>query len=253
MDLICRLGSKQMDWLRRELNAASVRGLYTVVFAHGYPADLAVAAEAEAFNGLLQQHRVLVLDMGHTHYNELANDGPTIYAATRSTGQIEEGPAGFSILAVDRDVVSWRFKPLAQRWPLVLITSPADRRLVTRPHRLNGIPSTRAEVRAQAWSGDGIQSAECRIDNEAWHCMHPGGENRCWELACEVPEGDFRLTVRATDTRGKRDEDCIEVATTGSIRTAPHADGSDRNAVGEWLEKQLLATQLGPNRNEKKW
>jgi hypothetical protein len=35
--------------------------------------------------------------MGHTHDNELANDGHIIYAATRSTGQIEEGRPTFRL------------------------------------------------------------------------------------------------------------------------------------------------------------
>ena len=67
--------------------------------------------------------------MGHTHYNELANDGQTIYAATRSIGQVEEGPPGFSVTTIDNGVVSWKFKPIEQ-WPIVMITSPADQRLI---------------------------------------------------------------------------------------------------------------------------
>ena len=62
--------------------------------------------------------------MGHTHYNEIANDGRTIFMATRSTGQIEEGPPGFSFASVDGRGVSWRFKPLENAWPCVLITTP---------------------------------------------------------------------------------------------------------------------------------
>jgi 3',5'-cyclic-AMP phosphodiesterase len=31
------------------------------------------------------------------------------------------------------------------------------------------------------------------------------------------------------------------------------ADGSDRNAIGARLEKGILGTQLGPNRNGRKW
>ena len=46
---------------------------------------------------------VALVDMGHTHYNELANDGRTIFAATRSTGQIEEGPVGYSIATIDAE------------------------------------------------------------------------------------------------------------------------------------------------------
>jgi hypothetical protein len=37
---------------------------------------------------LLHEHHLLLVEMGHTHYNEIANDGRVLYAATRSTGQI---------------------------------------------------------------------------------------------------------------------------------------------------------------------
>jgi hypothetical protein len=33
---------------------------------------------------------------GRTHYTEIARDSATVYSATRSTGEIEEGLAGFS-------------------------------------------------------------------------------------------------------------------------------------------------------------
>src|ERR1700728_3953269 len=63
---------------------------------------------------LFRDSDVLLVEMGHTHYNELANDGRVIYAATRSTGQIEEGPAGFSVTTLDDCVVSWEFKPIGE-------------------------------------------------------------------------------------------------------------------------------------------
>ena len=50
--------------------------------------------------------------MGHTHYNELAHDGRTLYAAARSVGQNEDGSVGYAVAAIDGAVTSWRFKPL---------------------------------------------------------------------------------------------------------------------------------------------
>ena len=49
--------------------------------------------------------------MGHTHYNELSNDGHTLYTATRSTGTDRRGATvGFSVTNLDNGiVVSWRF------------------------------------------------------------------------------------------------------------------------------------------------
>jgi hypothetical protein len=54
-----------------------------------------------------------------------------LITATRSTGQIEEGPVGFSLVSLNGGVVSWRFKPLRTAWPFVMMTSPVDYRLVT--------------------------------------------------------------------------------------------------------------------------
>jgi hypothetical protein len=119
-----RLGAHQLGWLERQLFAAAQDEQRSIVFMHAYPADL---REEEEVRTLFARYQVTAVDMGHTHYNEIANDGRTVYATTRSTGQVEEGPVGFSIAAVDCGVVSWRFKPLDAPWPLVLITSPADR------------------------------------------------------------------------------------------------------------------------------
>lgn len=53
---------------------------------HSYPADL--REDRAALLQLIRDNDIKVVDMGHAHYNELANDGRTIYATTRSTGQI---------------------------------------------------------------------------------------------------------------------------------------------------------------------
>lgn len=58
-------------------------------------------------------------------------DGRTLYSATRSTGQIEEGPVGYSVTNLDGNVVSWRFVELG-RLPIAVITSPSDERLLTK-------------------------------------------------------------------------------------------------------------------------
>jgi Icc protein len=116
---------------------------------HTYPSELGHSA-AEVTR-LMRQHRVLMVDMGHTHYNEIANDGHTIYATTRSTGQIEEGPVGFSLANLDGNVVSWKFKPLGD-WPFVMITAPADAAFITDAKRANQLLRGTIEVRAKAWA-----------------------------------------------------------------------------------------------------
>ena len=146
----------------RQCTAEAKRALS---FTHTYPADLKGDGETEALSRLLAKHEVALVDMGHTHYNELTNDGMTIFAATRSTGQLEEGPVGYSLTTVDRGIASWRFKALDDPFPFVLITSPAD-------HRLARGSSQRVdrefEVRARIFGHVPIARAECRIEGGHW-------------------------------------------------------------------------------------
>ena len=140
-----RLGPDQAAWVARELTDAAAAGQTSVVFMHSYPDDLRGEGEAEALTRLFAHHEVALVDIGHTHYNELANDGRTIFAATRSTGQIEEGPVGYSIATLDDGIASWRFKPLDESFPFVVIKAPADHRLVRDPSQT---VSQQCEVRA---------------------------------------------------------------------------------------------------------
>ena len=107
-----RLGPDQLAWLQRELDASAVDKQSPVVFMHAYPGDLAEGSHELA--DMLARAKVAFVDTGHTHYNELLNDGQVVYAATRSTGQIEEddGQPGFSIVQLDGNVASWRFQRL---------------------------------------------------------------------------------------------------------------------------------------------
>jgi len=240
-----RLGAGQLAWLEGELTGASVRGETVALFMHSYPADL--GADAAPLGRLLDRHPPAIIDMGHTHYNELGNDGRTIYAATRSTGQAEEGPAGFSVSAVDQGAVSWRFKPLDSPWPLVLITAPADRRLAT---RRPGMARPAGTIRARAWHEAGIVRATCRIDDAAPVEMRE--RDGVWSCPWSAPgDGEHRIAVRAETASGAAGEDTILA---GGPPGATHAPaGSDAHAIGAWEDRNILGTQLGPNRNGRKW
>ncbi|WP_342713305.1 metallophosphoesterase [Bradyrhizobium sp. B124] len=238
-----RLGAEQFDWLKDRLAEAQRDGKACVVFMHAYPADL--GEEAERLSQLLDLSCARLVAMGHTHYNEIAHDGRTIYAATRSTGQIEEGPVGFSFAALDGDVVSWRFKPLDSPWPFVMITSPADRRLDLReaeaaPTRL---------IRACAWGAATVTSGAFRVDDGPWSPMSPG-DRGIFTAPILAGRGMFRLEVRVTDENGATDSDVIECDASGVGRSST---GSDAGSIGAWPERHLFATQLGPNRNGRKW
>jgi Icc protein len=241
-----RLDGSQLAWLERELDGAEAAGQGAVIFMHCYPADLREGAER--LGVLLARPHVTCVDMGHTHYNELANDGRTIFMATRSTGQIEEGPPGFSIAAVDRRGVSWRFKTLDQAWPFVLITSPVDRRLVTGLNHNGSVPFV---VRAKVVSDAPVDAVEVCVDDGAWSPMAlmPGALS-IWQTATSPGE---RVCVRARDARGRTDHDVVQPAWPGWSAPSRRADGSDADRIGAWPERGIFNTQLGPNRNGRKW
>lgn len=249
------LGRYQLAWFRLELEAATRQGRRCVLFMHTYPSELGDSA-AEV-RRLVCEHRVLMVDMGHTHYNEIANDGHTIYATTRSTGQIEEGPVGFSLANLDGGVVSWKFKPLGD-WPFVMITAPADTAFIIDPKCPNQVVRETIDVHAKAWGGAGVTSAFCRVDNGSWRTMSRIGTTRLWRCAwksTEMPDGVHRITVRAQRPDGAEASDTISVLTSQSGRYQPpqRQPVDDANAIGAYLEKGILGSQLGPNKNGRKW
>jgi len=248
-------GSDQLDWLSAELATADRAGEPAVLFMHTYPSEL--GESVPKVQGLMRQHRVLMVDIGHTHYNEIANDGRTIYAATRSTGQIEEGPVGFSVANLDGGVVSWKFKPLGE-WPLVMITTPADQTFIIDPTQPNQVVRGMTDVRAKAWDAKGIVSARCRIDDGPWRPMWQIGTGAMWSRSwnsAEAADEAHSITVLARCADGRMAADTISVLTSQSGRyDAPaRMPGDSVNAIGAYLEKGILGTQLGPNKNGRKW
>src|SRR6202000_595617 len=117
------VSENQLAWVTRELHAASGAGQHSVLLLHCYPSDL--KSGGDELKEPLRIYKGALVDRGHTHYNEIANDGRTLYSATRSTGQIEEGPVGYSVTNIDGNVVSWRFVELG-KLPIAVITSPSD-------------------------------------------------------------------------------------------------------------------------------
>jgi Icc protein len=243
------LGKVQLEWLESQLESASRQDLASVIFMHVYPADL--KRDRTVLQQLLHQYRVAFVDMGHTHYNELANDDTTIFATTRSTGQIEEGPVGFSLASLNHGVVSWRFKPLCSLWPFVMITSPADHRLVTDVERPGHVVGRQFRVTARVFGASPVRDCRCRINDDPWMPLHLDGLE--WQGMYEAPPRQFTLTVEATDIAGTTGTDAIIVAGAGYRPPNRIVDGSDADALAAWPERHLLGTRLGPNRNGRKW
>jgi 3',5'-cyclic-AMP phosphodiesterase len=249
-----RLSGADLQWLESEL-ASSLRDREPpVVFMHAYPGDI---DNGPALAYAFARANVAMVDTGHTHYNELLNDGWVVYAATRSTGQIEEdnGRPGFSVAAVDGGVVSWKFHPFDAAWPFVMITRPADWRL----HRSRSVPRPSEEkcVRVLV-SGDEVVSVTGSLDGVPVTFAPSAHEPGIWQAPLPAATASYRmpLTVTARTADGRSGEDSI--ALPAACHTDKHlrhhsALGTDAHAVEPWPEHGIAGSQLGPNKNGRHW
>ena len=237
---------EQLRWAEEELQLATKNGQTKVILLHCYPSDLKVGGEE--VSRLVRQYSVRLMDMGHTHYNEIANDGRTLYSATRSTGQIEEGPVGYSVTNIDGNVVSWRFIELG-KLPIAVITSPSDERLLT---RFSELPHANVKVRAKFWGDVEAVEATAHLDGQVLP-MSRIQSSQVWEAEFpSVPEGIHPLQVFFTDAHGKVATDAIRLAV-GQRAERKSEERDQDNALEAWPEHGLLGTQLGPNKNGEKW
>ena len=237
---------EQLSWAEVELQRATQAGQTKVLLLHCYPSDLKVGRDE--VSRLVRENNVSLIDMGHTHYNEIANDCRTLYTATRSTGQIEEGPVGYSVTSLDGNVVSWRFVELG-KLPVAVITSPSDERLLTNSSE---IPEEIFKVRAKFWGE--AEAVEASVDlGGHTHAMTCVGDSHVWEADLPTPsEGTHPLKVSFKDAHGKSANDEIRLAV-GERTERKFEERDQDNALEAWPEHGLLGTQLGPNKNGKKW
>jgi hypothetical protein len=238
--------AEQLNWVKRELQTATDAGLNNVLLLHCYPSELKVGGAK--LMEILRNSNVSLIDMEHTHYNETANDGRTLYSATRSARQIEEGPVGYSVTNIDGDVVSWRFVELG-KLSVVVINSPRNERMLTKSNRpLQGI----LKVRARVWGEADALKATAHVDGRAIP-MKRIDNSPVWETESSSPPGGTRsLKVSVEDGHGRVATDETRIAS-GDLRERERLERDQDNALEAWPEHGLLGTRLGSNKNGKKW
>jgi hypothetical protein len=220
---------------------------------HAYPDDLRTGGKEVA--ELFSRSHVAFVGTGHTHYNELVNHESVIYAATRSTGEVEEGSPGFSLGVLDGSVVGWHFKPVDVKWPLVMISSPSDCRLVTDPFAMDQVPAGTIHVRAKVF-GVAIEDVTARVDRGPPVVMVEDAACVWRGLIPDVADGLCVLAVEATTADGQLLHDTIRVlvrSKNAKAREVDHSLHQQFEPLGAWPERGLLGTQLGPNKNGRKW
>jgi hypothetical protein len=241
--------SEQMAWVEQQLTETRSAGLRPLVFTHLYPSEL--ETQGKRFSRVIREAGVELVEMGHTHYNELANDGHTIYATTRSTGQIEEGRPGFSITVIEDDVVSWKFKERGP-WPFAMITSPSDEKLITRPMSPHQVVHGEISICARVWDREPVRSVVFVVGKGRERKLElvDGIWTGKWNSA-ELADGVHRLSIRAETIDGRRTSDTISILVnqSGEYREPVRHPVDYENAIGAYPEKCILGTQLGPNDN----
>ena len=239
LDVMSGISSDEQTWLENDLATASKAGRKSVIFMHSYTISYQLQS-------LIQKYNVLMVDAGHTHTNQVANDGHTVYAATRSTGQISEGPVGFSIVNLDNGVVSWKFKPLGS-WPFVMITSPSDKQLMTSATQVvHGVETVRAKI----WDDKGVASATYHVDNGQSYTLARIGSTQMWNAtfdSTKLSSGAHTITVNVRGAGGNTSQDTINVLVnqSGSTTLPSRSFGPSDNNIGAYTEKGLLGTASG--------
>jgi hypothetical protein len=236
LDVMSGISDAQNSWLTNDLDIAAKAGLKSVIFMHSF----ILASELQ---DVIQRDNVIMVDAGHTHYNEVANDGNTIYAATRSTGEVSEGPVGYSIINIDNGVISWKFKTMGS-WPFVMITSPVDKVLM-----ISSLQTVKdwVDIRVKVWDDKGVASASMQIDGGQVVPMVCIGETQMWSArfdATKVSDGDHRISVNVIGAGGNTDQDVITVTVNqaGNVSQVQRPFGPVSNSVGSYTEKGLLGT-----------
>ena len=137
-----------------------------------------------------------------------------------------------------------------------MITSPSDERLIV--HRSVSAQIVRGEVavRARVWS-DGIEKVTLTVDGGNAEVMDALDEctwSKLWDSS-RHGDGSHVLTVAAAGSNGKAATDrvTVRVHRRGEYRPPVRRSIDYENALGEWPEKHILGTQLGPNENGRKW
>lgn len=231
------ISDAEQSWLTNDLDTAASQGLKNVIVMHSFN----VAAQLQ---DVIQRDHVIMVDSGHTHYNDVANDGSTIYASGRNTGQNTEGPVGFEIVTLDNGVVSWKFKPLGS-WPFVMVTSPSDKQLMIDGSQV--VHGT-TDIRAKVWDDKGVASASMQVDGGTPVPMQQIGDTQMWSVpfdSTQVGDGDQQIQVSVQGAGGNVAEDTVTVTVnqSGSVQLPQRSFGPSGNDVGAYTEKGLLGGQ----------
>jgi hypothetical protein len=219
------LSAAQINWFRDEVDSALAEGQRVVIFQHNYPYQIwesFAGPGVDDWRSIVQTRQVAAIICGHTHYWQVANDGRNVVIATRSIGDPEGGPPGYTLLYFSGEDLAATFRSADDRGPIVLITHPRERLLATGPrHIISGCD----RLTARTWCESRVFAVRYRIDDEAWAAMESTGDGQ-WSgdlPGDRLDKGEHTLKVVAVASDGAEGSQRIGfmVDSTGRYTSVP--------------------------------
>jgi 3',5'-cyclic-AMP phosphodiesterase len=221
------LSAGQIAWFRGEVDSALAEGERVVIFQHNYPYQIwedFAGPGIDEWRSIVHTRRVETIVCGHTHYWQVANDGRNVVIATRSIGDPEGGPPGYTLLYLRGDDLAATYRSVEDRGPVVLVTHPRERLLATGPWH---IVSGHDRVVVRIWSASRVRAVRYRIDAGTWASLESGRDGH-WSGPLpgdRLDKGEHILEVVAVasdDTEGSQRIGFM-VDSTGRYTAVPEA------------------------------
>jgi 3',5'-cyclic-AMP phosphodiesterase len=200
------LSPGQIDWFRGEVDAALAADERVVIFQHNYPYQIwedFAGPGIDDWRAITQTRSIQAIVCGHTHYGQVANDGRNISIATRSIGDPEGGPPGYSVGYLHGEDLAVTYRSAEDRGPLALVTHPREAILATKPRHVVTGPD---QFRLRTWSASPLAEVHGRLDGGPWFPLDPQGIND-WTAPLpgdRLAKGTHCFEVEARDREGRK-------------------------------------------------
>jgi hypothetical protein len=215
----------QANWFKQEVDNALALDERIIVFQHHYPFKVFETFDGpglDVWREVVQTRRIAAIFTGHTHYGQIANNGRNVAITTRSIGDSEGGPPGYSIVYVHGHDLAVTYRSIDENGPIVLITHPRERLLATGPEHLISHPD-RCQVRV--WSNHPMGVVRGCFDEGHWFALEREAEQTwsCPLLIDELSKGAHAFEVQAIDAAGRAgaQEVRFQVDPTGRYTAVP--------------------------------
>ena len=202
------ISREQVDWFRSEVDAAIAEGQRVIIFQHNYPYQVWENFEGpgiDEWRAIVQTRRIAAIVCGHTHYWQLANDGRNIAVATRSIGDPEGGPPGYTLACFHGDDLAVAYRSVEDSGPIAMITHPRESILATAPTHVVKGPD---QIRVRTWTEATVKAVRSRVDGGPWTTLEVDAiVGSCWSAPLHgdrLSKGVHTLEVEVCD-----EEDCL--------------------------------------------